>query len=280
MNIREYIESGILEAYVLGSLTPVEHDDVAANIARFPELAAEVATIEATMFDFAVSQAKEPPPGLDSKIWDAVNTSATVNNSSSARENTGTTVPNKTMPFQPVYSKRPQMWKYAAVWAGLVGSIALNFILWKQGNETRKDQLVLSTSVKIMQEEQHKLASALVEYRKAGAMMADTAMQTIVMHTMQKGHPMAATLYWSKDKGDAYVAMNELPAPPEGMQYQLWVIQEGKPVSMGMLPNAMANTPAMQKLDMKVTSGQAFAISLEKAGGNPTPTTVYVLGKA
>jgi anti-sigma-K factor RskA len=49
---------------------------------------------------------------------------------------------------------------------------------------------------------------------------------------------------------------------------------------MGMLPNTMANTPAMQKVSMQVTDGEAFAISLEKEGGNPTPTTVYVLGKA
>ena len=111
-------------------------------------------------------------------------------------------------------------------------------------------------------------------------MMADTGTQTIVMHTMLPGHAMAATLYWSKSNGNAYVSMDGLPQAPKGMQYQLWVIQGGKPVSMGVLPNDMANTPAMQKVAMQVTDGQAFAISLEKEGGNPTPTTVYVLGKA
>jgi anti-sigma-K factor RskA len=66
------------------------------------------------------------------------------------------------------------------------------------------------------------------------------------------------------------------------MQYQLWVIQGGKPVSMGVLPNSMANTPSIQKIGMRIESGEAFAISLEKAGGSPTPTMeqIYVLGKA
>jgi len=42
----------------------------------------------------------------------------------------------------------------------------------------------------------------------------------------------------------------------------------------------MADSPVMEKVNMTVTEGDAFAISLEKRGGNPTPTTVYVLGKA
>jgi anti-sigma-K factor RskA len=91
---------------------------------------------------------------------------------------------------------------------------------------------------------------------------------------------MAATVYWSKGDGAAYVAMNALPKPPQGKQYQLWVIQNGKPVSMGVLPDDMANTPGMQKVNMAVMSADAFAISLEIAGGSPSPTEVYVVGKA
>jgi anti-sigma-K factor RskA len=34
----------------------------------------------------------------------------------------------------------------------------------------------------------------------------------------------------------------------------------------------------MLKVPMQVQSGQAFAISLEKEGGNPTPTEVMIVG--
>ena len=133
-----------------------------------------------------------------------------------------------------------------------------------------------------LQGEQKQLADLVNNSEKNKVMMSDTGMQTIVMHTMQPGHPMAATLYWSKAKGEAYVNVDGLPQPPKGMQYQLWVMQDGKPVDMGVLPNSIANTPAMQKVNMSVTSGQAFAISLEKEGGSPTPTmqNIYVMGKA
>jgi anti-sigma-K factor RskA len=107
-------------------------------------------------------------------------------------------------------------------------------------------------------------------------------MQTVVMHTMKKGHPMAAMVYWSKAKGEAYVSAAALPMPPKGMQYQVWVMQDGKPVDIGVLPTDMSGTPAMQKVNKPVMYGDAFAITLEKEGGSPTPTmeNIYVMGKA
>jgi anti-sigma-K factor RskA len=272
MDIKAYIESGILEAYVLGSLTPSEEREVQANIARYPEIAAEVKTIEEGMLSFAQAGAMEPPPVLQDKIWDAIQASPNAGNVVTKTEH------SRVIPLETDYRRKAQ-WRYAAMLALLFSSIILNITLYNQGKQERevKNAIVRATGKLVW--EQKQLKDQLADYQKAKTMMADTGMQTIVMHTMQQGHPMAATLYWSKKKGEAYVAMNALPQPPKGMQYQLWVIQGGKPVSMGTLPNSMANTPAMQKVPMLVTSGEAFAISLEKEGGNPTPTTVYVLGK-
>ncbi|MCD6013685.1 MAG: hypothetical protein K0Q79_3547 [Flavipsychrobacter sp.] len=274
MDVKAYIESGILEAYVLGSLTEQDAKEVQVNMLSYPEVAAEVAAIEEAMLQLAHAQAVEPSATMQDKIWNAINAS---------QQNAGNGaiqapfIP-KVIPLEPEYRSQGQ-WKYAAMIAMLVGSVALNFILWQQGKEEREERVAIGNKIEQLQTKQKQLAAQLDDYQKAKTMMADTGMQTIVMHTMQAGHPMAATIYWSKAKGEAYVAMNALPEPPKGMQYQLWVIQGGKPVSMGVLPNNMANSPAMQKVDMQVNSGEAFAISLEKEGGNPTPTTVYVLGK-
>ena len=273
MNTSEYIESGILEAYALGALSVDEAQQVAANVAMYPELAKELAEIEATMLVFAGRFAMDIPKGLDAKIW------AALQFTKSANAGNGHTIP-KTIPFQPEYRK-PARWRYAAVWVGLVGSLALNGALWMHEQNHRSEVVALNGKVVSMEQSQKELASRLSEYQKNTSMMADTDMQTIVMHTLVPGHPMAATLYWSKNKGEAYVTIDGLPAPPKGMQYQLWVMQNGKPVDMGVLPNSMANTPAMQKVAMPLNDGQAFAISLEKEGGSPTPTmqNIYVMGK-
>ena len=279
MDIKAYIESGILEAYILGSLPDDEVQLVEANIALFPELGDELLAIEKAMLQLNAGDAIEPPAGLQDTIWDAIQASAPTANTRPDESQGPKTA--KVIPLNPEYRK-PMQWKYAAIWIALIGSLLVNVMLWSPGRQQKEEREALNDRMDHMLTEQKQLAGLLGDYQKAKGMMADTGMQTIVMHTMQKGHPMAATLYWSKASGEAFVAIDGLPEPPKGMQYQLWVIQAGKPVDMGVLPNNMANTPAMQKVSKPVTNGEAFAITLEKEGCSPVPTmqNLYVLGKA
>lgn len=276
MNIKEYIESGNLEAYALGSLSPDEAGKVAENLSDNAELRKELALIEKTMLLFACSFAPALPANFADKVWQ--DTSRKVENTTTP--NTSST--DKTIPFHPKIERQPFAWKYAATWVALSGSVALNMMLWNNNKKTEVQYVAMLQKLDTLQTQQQQLTSLIDGYQKAKNMMADTAMKTIVMHTMLKGHPMAATLYWSKEKSEAYVSVDGMPPPPPGMQYQLWAIQNGKPVDMGVLPNNMANTPDIRKIDIKVSSGEAFAISLEKEGGSPTPTmqNIYVMGKA
>jgi len=275
VNTAEYIASGILEAYVMGALPTEEMREVAANVAQYPELAAEVAAIEALLLR---SYSELLPPGMEDRVWNAIDPAKP---NAGLRDGETSTPVNRTISFQPEYRK-PRQWQLAAAVAALVASAALNVYLWNQGSKNTAESAALASRMDSLAQQQRQLALQVDKYQKAKEMMADTAMQTIVMHTVVKGHPMAATVYWSKDKSEAYVSVDGLPAPPPGMQYQLWVLMDGKPVDMGVLPNDMANTPAIMKVDRPVTGGQAFAISLEKAGGSPTPTmeNIYVMGKA
>ena len=273
MDIKEYIESGIAEAYVLGALSPGERSQVESDMALYPELVKEVRELEFTLFQYCSTFAINPPAIVKEPVYDALlmATGKMIGSAGSM---------SKQIPIKPGLGKSTFNFRYAAGLGILIASLAVNYVFWNQGHKEQIARIELENKVTKMQEDQKLLASQLSDFRSSTAMMADTGIQTIVMHTMLKGHPMAATLYWSKTNGETYVAMDALPKPPKGMQYQLWVMQKGKPVSMGMLPDNMANTPVMQKVPMVVTSGDAFAISLEKRGGNAEPTTVYVMGKA
>lgn len=287
MTTKEYIESGNLEAYVLGALTPQEEAQVQADIARDPELAKEVAAIEEALLKYAVSSSMTPPDALKEKIWDSLQFTdkaapATKTTPFPATPNVGNVTGNSgnTISFDPPV--RNTQWRYAAIWVALAGSVALNGLFWYQNSQQKQQFTAQAVKVDQIENERKQLAGVVANYKKNKDMMADTGMQTIVMHTIVKGHPMAATLYWSKAKAEAYVMIDGLPKPPQGMQYQLWAIQGGKPVDMGMMPIDMAGTASIQKVEKQVLSGDAFAISLEKEGGSPTPTAanIYVLGKS
>lgn len=265
MNTKEYIESGILEAYVLDALSQAERSVVASNIAMYPELAQEVAEIEKSLFGLAEAGAITPPAHLQDKIWMAVHASP---------------VPaHKTIPL-PAPAKGSTSWLRAAVWVALVGSLLVNAYLWSERNKANEQQQALLQKVNTMSEQQALLTSRLNAYDHERSMLADANVQPVMMQSTQQGQSMTGMALFNKTKGEVYVSMLNMPMPPEGMQYQFWVIKDGKPVDMGMLPNDMIIKGGMQKVSMPSSEGaQAFAISLEKAGGNPTPTEVKVVGK-
>lgn len=271
MNIKEYIESGILEAYALGALTTEERTVVEADIAMYPELAAELEAIEATMLDFANAEAIQPPAFMQDQIWNAIN-----ENNTEAIQPAAVPPTPKTVPL-PQAAAKPS-WQRAAIWAAVIASGLTNFMLLSQRNESREEQTVLTSKIDSMQASQQQLAAVIDAYKKEKDMLATPGMQTIVMRK-DGDTRMAGMVYWSKEKGEAYLALHNMPLPPQGKQYQLWVIQDGKPVDMGVISNdIVANEGAMLKIAAVISSGQAFAISLEKEGGNPTPTQVYMVG--
>lgn len=85
-----------------------------------------------------------------------------------------------------------------------------------------------------------------------------------------------ATVYWDTLSKDVYLRADRLPKAPAGRQYQLWALVDGKPVDAGVLEGC----EGLCRLKT-VAKAQAFAITLEKAGGSVTPTLseMCVLGK-
>lgn len=272
MDIKEYIESGILEAYALGALSEAERAEVEANITRYPELAAELAAIEDAMYRATQANAVQPPFFMMEHIWDQLD------NKQNASVNNVPKVENKTTPLPQPAAPRPVSLQRAAIWAAMIVSVLTNFILLSQRNKINADRETLSARVDSMSRTQEQTANIINAYKKEMDMVAHAGMQTVVMRK-DGDNSMAGMIYWDKAKGETYLTLHNLPMPAQGKQYQLWVIQDGTPVSMGVISNDLvANAGMMQKIPMNITSGQAFAISIENEGGNQTPTHVYMVG--
>ena len=286
MNAQDYISSGLLEAYVLGSLPLAESEQVAGAMCRFPEVAVEIAALEAVLIQNAEQEAIMPPPEMEDKIWAAIQLSAGAKLSSVAAVVEPAPIPKeKPAPVViPVPAPRKSAdfsWARAAVWLLLAGSLATSVYVWQGRKEDQQALASMEKKMATMAGEQQNLTAALDRYRREAEMASAMDMEPVVMRSTQPGHPMAATIYWNKSKSEAYVSVQKLPPAPQGMQYQLWAIADGKPVSIGMLDNEVAASGGMQKVPEVVAAGQAFAVSLEKAGGNasPTPDRIFLLGK-
>lgn len=73
MNIQEYIESGILEAYVLGSASEAETRELLQLKAEYSQVREALEELELDMESIAEQMAILPPPGAWTKIEEEIN---------------------------------------------------------------------------------------------------------------------------------------------------------------------------------------------------------------
>jgi anti-sigma-K factor RskA len=84
-----------------------------------------------------------------------------------------------------------------------------------------------------------------------------------------------ATVSLSTSRDAIVVKMNDVPAPPPGKVYQMWLIPKdgSAPVSQGLMDAEALSKPAVVK---GVSTAAALGITVEPAGGSASPTTPAV----
>ena len=69
MNVREYIESGILQNYCLGLLSEHERVEVEEMCMQYPIIQKELITLQKALEQYSESTAVAPTEGLQQEIW-------------------------------------------------------------------------------------------------------------------------------------------------------------------------------------------------------------------
>jgi DNA-directed RNA polymerase specialized sigma24 family protein len=72
VEIREYIESGVLEAYILGAATEREKDELQFMKVKYPEVGDALFKLEQDLEQIAQHMAIQPPPGIWNRIEDTI----------------------------------------------------------------------------------------------------------------------------------------------------------------------------------------------------------------
>ena len=73
MDIKAYIESGIIESYVMRLTSPEETADVESMMFAYPEIAKAVNDFEIRLEEHLITNGVSPLPGLKQAIWNEIN---------------------------------------------------------------------------------------------------------------------------------------------------------------------------------------------------------------
>jgi anti-sigma-K factor RskA len=264
LNVKEIIESGVLELYVLGIASEQEIQLVEECIAQYPnETLAEIKAIEEALALNASRYATPPPAHLqqqiEARLFNDNKETSTKKDVSIISESTTNKENNNFTVLQP---KRNYKFLAAASVALLIGSVATNIILYKNYNSSNKEIANIKNAIK---EKESQLATSENQLD----VVSNKYAQTVALKGTTTFPDQTAKVYWIKNTNDVYVDPTNLPEPPKGKQYQFWAIVDGKPVDGGMiLKNGSIKIEKMKSF----SNVQAFAITLEKEGGSPSPT--------
>ena len=68
MDIKEYINSGVVEMYAMHALNPQEKAEFEQKLLLYPELKKELQKVQESLDDYSESHASNPRPELRAKI--------------------------------------------------------------------------------------------------------------------------------------------------------------------------------------------------------------------
>lgn len=269
MDIKEYISSGIIESYVMGLASEEEVSVLECIRLKHPEVEHAIQEAQVLLEDLATTQAIEPEPHLKQSIWNKIQESedSTIQVDRSAdRQNV--------VAVEPVLSEKqvstfPKSY-FVAASVVLALSVMGNIYFYQRTSQ-------MDTKLDEMASLQQQTEQKFVESEKQWALLNRPTMNTVTLNGVESRPTLKALVLWDSQESTLYLSAASLPKAPTGKQYQLWAIVDGVPVDAGVIP--IQHVEALVRM-RNIEKAQAFAITLEKEGGNPTPTLteMYVIG--
>ncbi|MDB5208013.1 MAG: anti-sigma factor [Flavisolibacter sp.] len=259
MNVKEYIQSGVVESYVLGVATEAERQEFEQLCATNPEIVEARNAFERSLEVQLMQDAIQPPAFLKEKIQLLIGSAGSE------------TYQPEIIEEAPV--RRMNVWKLVAA-ACFIALLGVGYWAYTS-NEKYNDAVARQSSIeKELQQKNTQLAAL----EQDAGMMQKPGIKMAALKGTPNAPQALTTVFWDSTSKDVYLLVNNLPQAASDKQYQLWALLDGKPIDLGMLELQQNRLLVKMK---NVQNAQAFAITLEPKGGSPAPTmtAMYVSGE-
>ncbi|MDG5492195.1 anti-sigma factor [Psychroserpens sp. SPM9] len=254
MDIKNYIESGILELFVAGQLTENENKAVQEMMLKHPEVLQEVLEIESAVIKLSSAMA----PGDNKHLLQLIKDKLQLG--------------GKTVKVVSIEKSKYNWITYTGWAAALIVGAGL---LWTL-NQNKQLEVQVSDA---------EIEKAYLEVQIENA-KTDLAAKEHLLNVLRDRHIIAvplggqgnfadsyAKVYWNKADNSIYLDAQGLPNAPEGKVWQVWslTLNPLTPTSLGTIDNFNDDDNKIFNI-ANANESQAFGITLEPAGGSETPT--------
>jgi hypothetical protein len=257
MDLQSFIQSGLLESYLLGQCTRGERALVEQMLAEHPEaVRAEMSAIEQALEGYVRSQAIAPPPGLKNQIMDAI-------------EREGATA-----------APRSPSWLLPLSLLAVAALLAAAAWLFFQKNKMADENAALGKQVADIELRLQNCDQSNQDLRDIIQVLRDPGTRPIKIGSGGGADQKLQTYVFSNTNPERCKVLLDMAGLPsaEGGHLQMWALVGDVPQSMGMINLQVPG--GIQEFDC-VPNATAYAVSVEdRPEGNTTPKGPVILSGA
>ncbi|KAA3635754.1 MAG: hypothetical protein DWQ02_09365 [Bacteroidetes bacterium] len=246
-HIKQFLESGLLEEYVLGVIDSAEIEKVEQFIRDYPEVKAVYEELQENLELLAQKMATTPPPGTKEAILEKIDDEIAGKSTSS--------------------SSGTPTWAFAAV----IAAIALGvwaIMLLQQKNDLSNQVETLREEYATLQEDCEDKDRIYAAQQEMWDLIGDPNTARFLLTGNDKAPGLEVIAYWNNEEQKSYLNLLSLPQPPEGKCYQLWADIDKEMISIDVLPKDAGQIVAIpHKLN-----AASLNITIEPDGGNDHAT--------
>ncbi|MEK6151685.1 anti-sigma factor [Flavobacteriaceae bacterium 3-367] len=243
--IRIFLDTDLLEKYLLGTTSSEETLQVERYIAMYPEVRDTYDELQENLETFAKMHAIKAPEGLKDRILKRIKA-----------ENSG----------------RRRFLRYAIA-ASFVAFIfaGASYFFWNQNQNLVEENTIVSNKIKDLEQD---MRERLEDVRNQFIVLNNPQTKKYTVMGNKKARDLKAVAYINPVKKLSYINVSKLPNLPEDQCYQMWAEVNGEMVNLGIITEA-DNTEKL--LALPYAENAISYITIEPKGGNETPTVANIV---
>lgn len=243
--VKLFLDSDLLENYLLGATTDAETLQVERYITMHPEVRETYDELQENLETFAKLHAIHAPDALKEKILSRIR-----------KENRA----------------RKYFFKFAvaASFAVLV-SAGASYFFWDQNQSLQEESTIVNSKIDDLEET---MREQLEDVRNQFIVLHNPETKKYDVKGNKKAEELKAVAYVNPVKKLSYINVSKLPNLPEDQCYQMWAEVNGKMVNLGIIKEANSQE---KLLALPYSDNAVGYITIEPKGGNQSPTVENIV---
>ncbi len=247
-DIYSFLESGLLEKYLIGTTTVSETEQVETYISEYPEVKSQYDLLQDNLEIISKLNAVEAPKDSLHKIFEALDDKPVV------------TLHTK--------ERRVSVWySIAASAAAVLFAISATFFYVKNQQLLNENQVVVDEIFDLRSDidnTNNKLESVMKQFMR----LNNPETEKYIIRGNKRAKNLKTVAYINPKEKTSMIEIVSLPQLPEEQCYQMWAQMQDKMVNLGILDAADRDLRSIPYTE----NALSFNITIEPKGGNETAT--------